>query len=295
MIRHVEEGISLPESETANGRHAPTGEDSAIENSAIEDSASEDSGESRFKPQLDAYAGPLDLLLYLIHKNEVDILDIPISTILDQYLEHLRWLDANDKLDLFEAGEFLVLAARLMEIKSRLLLPNTGTGEEEEVLEEELIDPRHSLVEQLLEYKEIKERAILLEDVYRRRSLRYERPPEDLPEALPDTLDLGSVSVWDLAAALQRALADAAVRERVAIIEVEDRPIEEVMHEVRTKLTIASGTLSFSELFDPSLGRRGLIGYFLAVLELCKVRILTVEQSDPHGEIQLRLSENDES
>ena len=106
--------------------------------------------DAHFKPSLDVYSGPLDLLLYLIHKNEVDILDIPIARILDQYLEHLRILERSGQLDLFEAGEFLVMAARLMEIKSRMLLPNAPSVDDDEPLEEELVDPRRSLVEQLL-------------------------------------------------------------------------------------------------------------------------------------------------
>ena len=102
-----------------------------------------------FHPQLGSYFGPLDLLLYLIHQDEIDIFDIPITLILDQYLEHVEALQSQGRLDLEEAGAFLVMASRLMEIKSRLLLPATSTEGDEELLEEEVVDPRTSLVEQL--------------------------------------------------------------------------------------------------------------------------------------------------
>lgn len=260
------------------------------ESGALESSASAEGGEPvAFRTRLDHYAGPLDLLLYLIHKNEVDILDIPIALILDQYLRHIRDLDARSQLDLREAGEYLLMAGRLMEIKSRLLLP-VEPSDEDEILDAELEDPRVSLVEQLLEYREIKERAGALEDVYRERSLRYERPSTEIPPPPPDTLDLAGTNLFDLAAALERVLADAAARDRVAVIAIEDVPIEETMHEVRLKLQAQPGHRSrFEDIFDVAEGVRGVIRMFLAVLEMAKLKLLTVSQSAEFDGIELLL------
>ena len=146
MIRRTDDVPSLP----------PAAESAPFE---IDDSS------SAFHARLSEFGGPLDLLLYLIHKNEVDIFDIPIAEILGQYLEHIRVLQKNGLLRLNEAGEFLVMAARLMEIKSKMLLPAPEI-EQDEVLEEELEDPRRSLVVELLAYRETKERAILLESAF---------------------------------------------------------------------------------------------------------------------------------
>lgn len=149
----------------------------------------------RFYAHLPSFAGPLDLLLYLIHKNEIEIFDIPIARVLDQYLEHVRVLEEARLVDVSVAGEFLVMAARLMEIKSRMLLPRPEENEDEDALDVEVDDPRASLVEQLIEYKEIKERAVLLEEVHKRRALQFDRiPPDEIPE--PEAvLEIGEVSI----------------------------------------------------------------------------------------------------
>lgn len=253
------------------------------------ESARADEPVAPFRTRLDSYAGPLDLLLYLIHKNEVDLLDIPIALILDQYLKHIHELDAHSQLDLREAGEYLLMAGRLMEIKSRLLLP-VEPSDEDEVLDVELEDPRISLVEQLLEYREIKERAGALEDVYRERSLRYERPPADLPPPPPDTLDLDGTNLFDLAAALERVLSEAAARDRVAVIAIEDVPIEETMHEVRLRMQAKPGhRCRFEDVFDVSHGVRAVIRTFLAVLEMAKLKVLRVSQSAEFEGIELEL------
>ena len=241
-----------------------------------------------FLPKLEAYTGPLDLLLYLISKNEVDIFDIPIALILEQYLSHMRILKLAGLLNLIDAGDFLVIAARLMEIKSRMLLPAQVSAEDEEPLEEELLDPRLSLVHQLLAYRETKERATLLETAFDSRSRCFARsaPGEsDVPDA---TLDLRELTVWDLATALARVLALAAGRDRVAVIELEDLPIETLISEIRERLDGSlTRQITFDELFRPELGRRVLIGYFLAILEMAKGGWIRVFQEDLFGPIQL--------
>ncbi|MFN0057545.1 MAG: segregation and condensation protein A [Planctomycetota bacterium] len=241
-----------------------------------------------FVPALDAYAGPLDLLLYLISKNEVDIFDIPIALILDQYLVHMRHLKTRGRLNLLDAGDFLVIAARLMEIKSRMMLPAQTNADDEEPLEEEFLDPRRSLVHQLLEYRETKERASLLELAYEGRSKCFGRMPGGETEPPDATLDLRELSIWDLATALARVLALAHSRDRIAVIEIDDPPIESLIAEIRGRLdSAATHEIAFGELFRPELGRRVLIGYFLACLEMAKSGWLRLIQSENFGTIYL--------
>lgn len=236
---------------------------------------------TRFSTRLSAFAGPLDLLLYLIHKNEIDILDIPVATVLEQYLDHVFRLQRCALLDLNDAGDFLVMAARLMEIKSRLLLPAPETAAEgEEELEEELEDPRANLVEQLLAYKEIKERALLLEEVHLRRGLQFDRiPPEEIPE--PEAvLDLGEVSVWDLSAAFQRVFEELRSRQNVKIIEFDEVPVEDVIRTIKGRFDAwGSEPVTFASLFPPGASVGLLIAHFLAILEMARLQLLVFEQS----------------
>ena len=173
------------------------------------------------------------MLLYLIHRNEVDIFDIPIAMILDQYLDHISVLEKSGALDLGNAGEFLVLATRLMEIKSRMLLPSTAELSDDEPLEEEIDDPRISLVEQLLEYREIKERALLLQEAHDLRQSRFDRRMNLISEDPEQRLDVGETSIYDLCGAFRRVLDDLRERrEEVTVVEAEDIPIDEVIRPV---------------------------------------------------------------
>ncbi len=253
---------------------------------AASDSASRAEAEA-FRPDLPSFRGPLDLLLYLIHKNEVDIFDIPISLILEQYLAHLDELRRRGDLKLQEAGEFMVMSARLMEIKSRLLLPVVADESEDEALEVELVDPRESLVEQLLEYQDLKDRAVGLEQSYEQRSQRYERALVDPVDEEEPLLDLSKVSAWDLGTALMRVLELASEREHVAVIEVEDEPIEVSMERVEEALVQGRGRIAFEEAFDIQRGRKIVISTFLAILELAKRGRLSIEQASPFDRIYL--------
>lgn len=244
----------------------------------------------RFSAHLTTYAGPLDLLLYLIHKNEIDIFDIPISLILEQYLAHVAELESRGELNLSEAGEFLVLAARLMEIKSRMLLPKPEDAEEDELLEAELEDPRTGLVEQLLAYREIKERAILLEGVHRQRGLCFERiPPDEIPE--PEAvLELGEVTLWDLCAAFQRIVDAAQTRDQVRVIEFDEIPVEAVIRVLHARLEqTPDAVFVFHELFPRDASVGVLIAHFLAILEMARLQLVRITQDEGgSGDIQLR-------
>lgn len=248
---------------------------------------------ARFATQLNSFAGPLDLLLYLIHKNEIDIFDIPIAKILEQYLQHVDALQHSGSLNLNDAGEFLVMAARLMEIKSRMLLPKPEETHEEDLLDAELDDPRVSLVQQLLEYKEIKERAVLLEQVHRRRSLEFERiPPDEIPE--PDAVvEVGELTLFDLCEAFQRVLETRKARNDVRVIEFDEVPVEEVIRSLRAFFDREpERSVPFRELFPEDANIGLLIAHFLAILEMARMQLVQITQEENLGEIVLQRREN---
>ncbi|MBI4569953.1 MAG: segregation/condensation protein A [Planctomycetes bacterium] len=229
---------------------------------------------------LDVYTGPLDLLLFLIKENEVDIADIPIAAITDQYLAYMETLR---ELNVNVAGEFLLMAATLLEIKSKMVLPRP---EEEGDGEGDAADPRLELVRHLLEYKKYKD---LSEELRRRadaRSRRATRGFNEIPTrtVADETLFWEDVSIWSLFQAFS-AVAREIGLEKPALIVYDDRPVRAFMEEIYARLK-AAGRLPFKSLFPGSPDRLTLIGAFLALLELVRRRHLLVEQ-DPDGQIHL--------
>ena len=224
--------------------------------------------------QLEIFEGPLDLLLHLIKKNEVSITDIPLALITEQYLATLELMQT---LDLDLAGEFLVMAATLIHIKSRMLLP---VGEEE-AEEEEDVDPRAELVRRLLEYQrykeaaaELEQREVLTRDVFVRASAPIE-------EAGPR--EFREVSVFELLGALKRVI------DRLPKDFVHEVTLEKVS--VREKMTLLLDTLRdqsrvvFESLFADVKSRLEIVVTFLAMLELVKVRAIRIYQDDMAGPI----------
>lgn len=244
---------------------------------------------SEFRPALESYQGPLDLLLYLIKRDEVDIFDIPILRIIVQYqvyLEVLKEVDCN------ACGEFLVVAAHLMEIKSKLLLPKEEMPEGEE-----LEDPRIELVRQLLEYKKFKERALLLERRVEERQRRYERPRLKWGNDEVETegaIQLGNVSVWDLFTAFHKIQLALGAREPHRVV-MQDRPIEDYIACIEVFLTrLPDRSARFDDLFAEARNRYEAIGYLLAILELAKERRLSFHQEENFGPIEVRLHDEEE-
>jgi segregation and condensation protein A len=227
--------------------------------------------------RLDAFEGPLDLLLYLIQREEMDIYDIPISRITEQYL---RYIESMEQLDLTPAGEFLVMAATLMRIKARMLLPVQRQGEEPAE------DPRRELVQRLLEYKKFKEAARKLEEREADRANHFTRPldPAFVEElkSLPDEVTF-EVSMGSLVKALAGVLSRF---ESVATHEVELEPVslEERVGWLRETLR-ARPRLAWSELFEGTRSRIEVIVTFIAILELAKSGALRVHQADPASEL----------
>lgn len=228
--------------------------------------------------QLEIFEGPLDLLLHLIKKNEVDVHDIPIAKITDQYLGYLQLFE---QLNLDLAGEYLVMAATLMQIKSRLLLP-PAEGEEEE---EE--DPRLELVQQLEEYQrfraaaaQLADRDVLDRDVFRRAAAAPEDEKKELPPLRP--LELADLidALREILKRLPEENAHEIVGERIAIADRVPRILER----------LREGDVEFSSLFDVQSSRREVVATFLALLELVKMRAVRALQTERFGPIWLRLA-----
>lgn len=242
----------------------------------------------RPKVKLGVFEGPLDLLLHLIKKNEVEITDIPIATITEQYLSYL---DLMRDLRLDVAGEFLVMAATLMLIKSRMLLPEETVGDEED----EGGDPRADLVRQLLEYQRYREAAAdlgerpqLMRDVFVR------EPAWDGEEALSTEPGPIKVSIWELLAAFRRVL-ERAKPESVHEVRLERVSLRERVRFVLSRLAVAR-RLDFEALFPEDATRLEIIVTFLATLELMKLHAIDAEQGEEFGGIVLTLTiENPDS
>jgi len=236
-----------------------------------------------FRVQLDTFRGPLDLLLYLVRKHEVDILDIPVAVIAEQFCEYM---DVLATIDVNAVGDFLEMASTLAEIKSRLVLPHGG--EEEATLE----DPREDLVQRLLEYKRFKDAASLLEDQSRDWQQRYARLVDDLPsrDMALDEQPIQEVELWDLVSAFNRIIRESQVVTPTNII-YDDTPIHVYMQRIHEKL-VKNGRAGFSEMFAPGMHKSAMIGVFLAVLELVRHHSVVTEQPAPHGEIWILPGEN---
>jgi segregation and condensation protein A len=228
-----------------------------------------------YQVDLDTFRGPMDLLLYLVKRNEVDVCDIPIAKVAEQFLEYMRVLEL---IDVERAGDFLVMAATLMEIKSRLLLPRADESAEPED------DPRQELVRQLIEYKKFKEAAALLEAQAEQQSYRLPRQTVEAPASVdPAQQPLQQVELWDLVSAFGRLM-----RETLALqpqhIAVDLTPVHVYMEQILERLASES-RLTFSALFTPPHERGRLVGLFLACLELIKGQRILAEQPEAFGEI----------
>ena len=237
-----------------------------------------------YKVKLEVFEGPLDLLLYLIKREEVDIYEVSLEKITQQYLE---FMDAFKALDLEIAGEFVVMAANLLYLKSRSLLPVSVQPPEEETEEE---DPRWELVRQLIEYKKFKDAAAQLHERGIAREALFSRVAEqaDAPVERP----LGEVSVFDLIAAFNGVVKRINQKENLAEIFEENFTVSDKI-EMVLKITSGSVPVRFSELFSGVASRAEIVVTFLAVLELIRLKQLKAVQEEAFGEIELRRVEGD--
>lgn len=236
-----------------------------------------------YRVNLDIFAGPLDLLLYLVRKEEVDIYDISISKITDQYINYIEMLKSFD-IDL--AGDFLVMAATLMHIKSAMLLPKADS---DQIDAEDFEDPRTELIRQLLEYKKFKDAANLLDAAAQKQNQRFGRSDNIIEILKPDAepqIDIDQVSVWDLLEAFDAILKATGSYGDISHI-TDDTPIDLYQIEILHRLQ-SDGPMSFETLFESRSGRLMMIGLFLALLELIREKLIWAEQSEPAGSIFLK-------
>lgn len=232
-----------------------------------------------YKVKLEVFEGPLDLLLYLIKKEEIDIYDIPIARITEQYIEYLELMQL---LDLTIAGEFLVMAATLIHIKSKLLLPPDQTD-----VEQEEEDPRAELVKRLLEYKKFKEAASTLGHMESHQKHFFPRVGsginmDELPASEEEFIE---ASLFDLITAFTKVLKDIPKESFHKVIKDEftvSEKIHDVLHMVCDRKSIF-----FVELFKAAKSKYEVITIFLAILELIKIREIVVRQVAPFGDIEL--------
>lgn len=237
--------------------------------------------------KLPTFEGPLDLLLFLIREARLDIHDIPIAQITDQYLEYIELMQ-DLRLDL--AGEFFVMAATLMRIKIRMLLPRDATEEEEE----DEVDPREELVQRLLEYRKIKEAARELRrreaerrQVFPRARVRGRPAPEPDPEEAS-----GEFSLFDLLYALKDVLAQVRA-EGVHHVRMETVSLDERIETIRERLA-GEGQILFADLFQGSTTKMEIIVTFMALLELLKGQEIRARQETPFEPIWLYRRPGDE-
>jgi segregation and condensation protein A len=235
-----------------------------------------DTLEASYRIRLDQFEGPLDLLLHLIKKNEINIYDIPMALVTKQYLEHISMMKS---LNLEVAGEFLVVAATLVHIKSKMLLPSEPEEEDEEGQ-----DPRADLVRQLLQYKQFKEAAHTLEDRERLWREVYNRPVM-LDEKSPDEDAPLELTVFDLMDALQELVRRVPSKTFLELT-TDQLTVKDRMNCILDRLEEAAA-VPFHLLFNASDARLIFIVTFLALLELMRLRLVCAFQAEPFGAILL--------
>jgi len=240
-----------------------------------------ESSPDAYKVKLDAFEGPLDLLLHLIRKHEVNIYDIPISLITEQYLHYLELMK---ELDLDVAGEFVVMAATLIHIKSRTLLPRPPS-EHEAAGDEE--DPREALVRRLLEHQKYKAAAELLHERETLRSAQYIRPDSRVAAAAGDDYEPElEVDLFTLLAAFRGVLTRASRRPRM-VLPPEQLSIEDRIQQLLGRLS-ETEACGFEDLFADGDGSRPfMIVTFLALLEMIRLKLIRVFQSGGFGAIRV--------
>lgn len=237
-----------------------------------------------FRVDLSQYRGPMDLLLYLVRRHEVEIGEIMVHKIAEQYLEYI---DVLREVDINLAGDFLEVASLLVEMKLRAVLPRP---EEESSIDD--ADPREDLVQRLLLYKEFKDVSMLLSEQSQEWQSRYPRLANDLPPRKVNLAEqpIQEVELWDLVSSFGRVLKNNAPRIEESIV-LDETPIHVYMDQIHDRLGEV-GQLRFSEMFEPGMHKSALVGIFLAILELVRHHNVQTEQIGEHGDIQLLPGEN---
>ena len=235
--------------------------------------------EDIYQVKLDSFTGPLDLLLHLIRKQEINIYDIPVALIAQQYLEYLNLMK---NLNLSFAGEFLVMAATLLQIKSRMLLPKDEVSEGDE---QEVEDPRTELVRQLIEYEQFKGAAV---ELFNREQIWREAFPRDsvLEEfEQEEEIPIEDLSLFDLLGALQEVL-DRKASQPFIDVTMDNLTVQDCINSILERLE-GEPNLTFQALFDKASSRALIIVTFLALLELVRMKLVRLYQGDLFSPIRV--------
>ncbi len=235
-----------------------------------------------YKVKLDAFEGPLDLLLHLIKQFEIDIYDIPVAEITKQYTDYIH---AMQKLELNIASEYLVMAATLVSIKSQMLLPKQEIDEE---FDDYMADPREELVQRLIEYKKYKEAADKLEEKETDTMQLFTRSPIIFKEVnYSQVVEKGDISIYDMLGALNKMLQRKKWENPLeSKIYREEIPIEQRMDELMERVRDSSSGISFDQLF-PYESRSHIVITFIALLELMKENYVYCKQTDHLGSLYI--------
>jgi segregation and condensation protein A len=236
---------------------------------------------SEYKVELDDFAGPLDLLLYLVRKEEVKVEGLPIARITEQFL---RFVETIPQVDLDRAGDYLVMAAQLLEWKARALLPAKvaadGSGEADDIV-------RSALVKDLLEYRELKDRARLLEGKADEAARRFGR---ESPRTIEEVPSLKNVDLWDLVTAFQRLEKEIGALGPERYVSEDETPLAMFVEKVRERLRVAmaaGGTVEFRSLFPEKPSRSELVATFLALLEVIRLGEARARQTSAFADIAI--------
>jgi segregation and condensation protein A len=233
-----------------------------------------------FLVNTEQFRGPIDLLLYLVRRSEIEISSIGLGALTNQYLQHL---DVLLEISIDGVGEFVDVASQLIEIKAREVLPR---NELEQVEDEFQQDPRENLVQRLLLYKRFKDASVSLEEQglrWRRRYTRVQNSVVKKVEIADQTIE--ELHLWDLVSAFGRVLKSNKPLLQQNIV-IDDTPIQVYMRRIHSRI-VSQGRVSFTDLFENQIHKSAMIGIFLAVLELTRHHNVVAEQSDLHSEIVL--------
>lgn len=242
-----------------------------------------------YEVKIPVFEGPLDLLLHLIDKNEVDIYNIPIAKITEQYLEYLTMAE---EIDLELTSEFLVMACTLLSIKARMLLPKSVIRTEEEEFEE---DPRQELVDKILEYKKFKEQTLYFRDKEMQTGRVYWRDVDEvqLLKAFPPSDPVGDVTVEDLIKTYRLILRRIERRNDFIPIVRDEITIQDKMVDIMKRLVDKKAGLLFTHLFEDALDKVEVIVTFMAILELARRGHVQLKQKGLFSDIMVFLKDTE--
>lgn len=235
-----------------------------------------------YKVRVDVFEGPMDLLLNLIDKAEIDIYDIPISIITEQFIEYIRSMK---ELNLEVTSEFLLMAATLLEIKSKMLLPKKINNSEEQ-MEMEEADPRLELIRRIVEYKKYKEAAEELKNYESIYSKMFFKPKEELVEYVDD-IELEGLNIDILLKSLNKIIKNNKKKRKaldINLIEREEYTLEECIKNIKFKLNF-NGEIKFTELLSSESSRNEVVIYFLSILELIKLKYINIQQKQDFSDL----------